>query len=83
MNEQIKHFILQLFFSRGNSKMFNKVIRDMRRAHSEEKLNEIVKTIRERMDNEGLAFVAPAINNDDFKNQVREALKMLETPQAN
>ncbi len=82
MDEQIKHFILQLFFARRNPKMFHKVIRDMRRAHPEGKLNDLVKTIRERMDNEGLAFIAPAMNKDDFKKQVREALSILETPQA-
>lgn len=78
MDEQIKHFILQLFFSRGNPKMFNKVIRDMHKAHPDKERKEIVNTIRERMETEGLAFVAPAMNNDDFKKQVQEALNMLE-----
>ncbi|MGM0565232.1 MAG: hypothetical protein ACQESX_00620 [Bacteroidota bacterium] len=78
MENQIKHFILQLFFSRNNPKMFNKVIRDMRKAHPDAELQEIVKTIRERMESEGLTFVAPAADGDEFKTQVREALKHLE-----
>ncbi|MFW5974954.1 MAG: hypothetical protein ACOCQ6_01985 [Bacteroidota bacterium] len=80
MEEQIKHFILQLFFSRSNPRLFNKVIRDMRKAHSDEKRNDIVKTIRERMEKEGLAFIAPAMDNDEFRNQVYKALSFLETP---
>lgn len=78
MEDQIKHFILQLFFSRNNPKMFNKVIRDMKKAHPEEELQQIVATIREKMDTEGLAFIAPAADKDEFKEQVKGALNFLE-----
>lgn len=78
MDEQMKHFILQLYFSRNNPKMFNKVIRDMKKAHSPDVLKTMAYEIRQRMDSEGLAFVAPAVENEDFKLQLRKALGVLE-----
>lgn len=32
MEKQIEHFILQLFFSRNNPKMYAKVVRDMHKS---------------------------------------------------
>lgn len=78
MDDQIKHFILQLFFARNNPKMYHKVIRDMKKAHSADVLRTMTAEIRERMDSEGLAFVAPAADNDAFKLQVKKALGVLE-----
>jgi len=77
MDEQIRHFILQLFFARNNPKMYNKVIRDMKKAHSPDVLNTMTNEIRQRMDSEGLAFVAPAADTEDFKLQVKKALDVL------
>lgn len=78
MEEQIKHFILQLFFARNNAKTYHKVLRDMRKAHDKEHLQKIIDTIRERMQQDGLAFVAPATNNEAFRKRVTAALDFLE-----
>lgn len=78
MDEQIEHFILQLFFSRNNPKMYNKVIRDIKKAHPPDVLKTMAYEIRQRMDSEGLAFVAPAADNEDFRLQVKKALDVME-----
>jgi|GEM_PF-1456792 hypothetical protein len=78
MEEQIKHFILQLFFARNNPKTFSKVIRDMRKAHDDAHLQKITDTIKYRINKEGLGFVAPATDNDAFKQQVLGAINILE-----
>lgn len=78
MEEQIKHFILQLYFARNNAKTYNKVLRDMRKAHDKEYLQKVIDTIRERMQQNGLAFVAPATDNEAFRQQVTLALDFLE-----
>ncbi len=77
MDEQIRHFILQLYFSRNNPKMYNKVIRDMKKAHPQDVLTTMAYEIRQRMDSEGLAFIAPAADSEDFKLQVKKALDVL------
>lgn len=78
MEEEIKNFLLKLYFSRNNPKMFNKVIRDMKKAHSIDIRRTMAYEIHQRMDSEGLAFVAPAADNEDFKLQVKKALGVLE-----
>ncbi|MCF8339188.1 MAG: hypothetical protein K9I74_14520 [Bacteroidales bacterium] len=78
MDEQIKNLLLRLFFSRNNPKMFNKVIRDTKKTYSPDVLKTMVQEIREKMDSEGLAFVAPAADEESFKLQVKKALAVLE-----
>lgn len=58
--------------------MFNKVIRDTKKAYSPDVLETMVKEIRGKMNSEGLAFVAPAADTEEFKIQVNKALAVLE-----
>jgi hypothetical protein len=77
MEEQIKHFILQLFFSRNNPKMYAKVVRDMHKAHSAGDLKKIIAETERRIDKEGLSFVAPATDNPEFVSQVEDTLRSM------
>lgn len=77
MEEQIEHFILQLFFSRNNPKMYAKVVRDMHKAHSAENLKKIIVETERRIDKEGLSFVAPATDSPEFILQVKDTLRSM------
>ena len=50
----------------------------MQKAHPEDELREIIVAIRKKMEAEGLAFIAPAADHEDFKSQVKGALRFLE-----
>lgn len=58
--------------------MFNKVIRDTKKAYSPDVLETMVQETREKMNSEGLAFVAPAADTEEFKMQVNKVLVVLE-----